>query len=59
MIDSNGNVQFCPFGVFEDSMLAFRQMGDSRGLVGFIVGYILLVVYVAYAQTIIIKYGSF
>jgi len=58
MYDSNGNVQFCPFGVFEDTILAFKQMGENPGLCALVICYILGVVYVAYAQTVIIKFGS-
>jgi len=56
--DVKGNVQFCPFGVFEDTLLAFKQMSADSSLLALVIGYSTLVIYVAYAQTVIIKYGS-
>jgi len=57
-LDSKGKAQFCPFGLLEDSMLAFRQIAASAPLAGFVAAYMIAMTMQAYSGTVIIKFGS-
>jgi len=56
--DSKGNAQFCGNGVLEDSIFAFKQIGECKPLALFVFGYMLAMLIQQWAATAITKYGS-
>ncbi len=56
--DGEGNIMLCPFGVLEDTMLAFRQVINGRYLAIYVLGYTVATVFLNSIGISIVKYTS-
>ncbi len=56
--DSHGQITFCPYGVIEDSALAFSQIAHSLPLALFVLGYIFSTTIFNSVGIAIVKYTS-
>ena len=56
--DDSGTMQFCPFGVVEDTRFALKQIGASTSLIWLVIACALLIIPEDYSGIFIVKYGS-